>query len=103
MTVERDVREFLDLRDVDAGRLTAEGSGRVTIRTAPRYEPNVVHVVSGAGALPLQVTADPDGRLTFSVDLGPSHQYEERSPAATALETAGGYWTVRNITITSSP
>lgn len=79
--------------------MTVEGSGLVTIRTAPRYVPALVYVVSGASALPQQVTTDPAGRLAFTVDLGPSHQYEERSTAATALEAAGGYWTVRAITI----
>jgi hypothetical protein len=41
------------------------------------------------------VTADAEGRLTFTVDLGPAHTAQQYTPAARALEAAGGYWTSR--------
>lgn len=97
--VERGVREFLDLRDVRADGLGVQGSGSATIRTAGRYEPDRTYSVTGAGDDAQQVVADAEGRLTFTVDLGPSHQFEQYSPEANALEAAGGYWTVRTIAI----
>ena len=97
--VERDVREFLDLRDVRAGGLEVQGSGRVTLTTAPLYEPGRGYRISGAGGSDQHVAGDGEGRITFAVDLGPSHQHEQYSPEADALETAGNYWTVRDVAI----
>ena len=91
--VDRDVREFLDLT-VTKTAVTATGSGTATVTTAARYEPNRTYLVGGK-----RTKADKSGRLTFTIDLGPSHQYEERSPQADALEAAGGYWTTRTVTI----
>jgi S-formylglutathione hydrolase FrmB len=100
VAVQRDVREFLDLRDVTAGGLTVQGSGTATIRTPPLYRAHRRYLVSAPGAAPQNVRADRDGRLVFTVDLGPSHADEQYSPRATALEAAGGYWVVRDVTIT---
>jgi S-formylglutathione hydrolase FrmB len=97
--VDRAVREFLDLRDVRADGLEAQGSGQVTIRTAPRYVPGTPYTVSGAGGPDQPVEADDAGRITFTVDLGPSHEFEQYSPQATALEAAGDYWTARDVVI----
>ena len=99
VSVERDVREFLDLRDVRAGGLVVQGSGQATIRTAGLYEAGRTYSVSGAGGAVQEIDADAQGRLTFTVDLGPSHQFEQYSPEANALEAAGGYWTVRTVSI----
>ena len=97
--VERDVREFLDLRDVRAGGLEIQGSGRVTLTTAPLYEPGRGYRISGAGGSDQHAVGDGEGRITFAVDLGPSHQHEQYSPEADALEAAGNYWTVRDVAI----
>ncbi|MDX2167867.1 MAG: alpha/beta hydrolase-fold protein [Deltaproteobacteria bacterium] len=98
VAVERGVREFLDLRAVTADGLIVQGSGRVTI-TAPGYAAGAAYVVSGAGLEPQRLVADAAGRLRFRVDLGPSHVFEQFTPAANAAEAAGGYWTVRSIVI----
>jgi len=80
VTIKRDVREFLDLRNVSATAMTVQGSGAATIHTAPLYRAGKKYVVSGAAGKPQLVTADRDGRITFTVDLGPSHTHEEYSP-----------------------
>jgi S-formylglutathione hydrolase FrmB len=97
--VERAVREFVDLTDVRAGGLVVQGSGTVTIRAAPLYEPGRAYLVSGAGGPDQRIVADAGGRITFSVDLGPAHEHEQYSPEADALEAAGGYWTIRTVII----
>ena len=99
VTVDRGVREFLDLTNVGAGGLHAQGSGQVHIRTPPLYRSGRAYVVTGAGAAVQRVTADRAGRLAFVVDLGPAHEHEQYTPAATALEGAGGYWSTRDVTI----
>jgi hypothetical protein len=99
IAVERDVREFLDLRDVRAGGLVVQGSGRTTIRTAALYRSGQSYSISGAGGDEQVIAADAEGRLTFAVDLGPSHGFEQYSPEANALEEKGNYWTVRTVTI----
>lgn len=97
--VDRDVREFLDLTDVGMDGLTVQGSGQATIVTAPRYQRADAYVVTGATEEEQQVVADRDGRIVIDVDLGASHQFEQFTPAANALEAAGNYWVVRTITI----
>jgi len=99
VTVKRDVREFLDLHNVGATAMTVQGSGTATIHTASLYRAGKTYVVSGAAAKPQLVTADRDGRITFSVDLGPSHTQEEYSPAVQLQELGGGYFTVRDVSI----
>jgi S-formylglutathione hydrolase FrmB len=99
VTVTRDVREFLDLTDVRAEGLTVQGSGRAVIRTAPIYDPGATYLVEGAGGQPQAIVAGPNGRLRITVDLGPSHQFEQFTPKANAAEAAGGYWTVRTVVI----
>lgn len=101
VTVTRDVAEFLDLRDVRAEGLTAQGSGQATVLTAGLYEPGKSYSVSGAGDAEANVVADAGGRLLLSIDLGPSHQYEQFTPEASALEAAGNYWRERQVTITA--
>jgi len=71
--------EFLDLRDADASGATLTGSGLTHVLTAPLFGPGTVIDVRGAGVAQA-VTAGPDGRASFVVDLGP--------PATTAQYTA---------------
>ncbi|MEY2470718.1 MAG: hypothetical protein QOK28_47 [Actinomycetota bacterium] len=84
VTVTRDHPEFLDLTNVRADGLTVTGTGVADIVTAPRYKPGATYAVGAS-----RVTADRDGRLRFSVDLGPSHDAEQYSPRARAEEAAG--------------
>ncbi|MEO8602627.1 MAG: alpha/beta hydrolase-fold protein [bacterium] len=102
VSVQRDVREFLDLRDVTADGLVVRGSGSATIRTAARYAPHAPYRVSGAGPVAQLVFADDDGRLALAVDLGPSHTLEQFTPAQIAAEAAGDYWVVRTIAIAAA-
>ena len=98
---QRPALEFLDLDAVTAGGLTVRGSGGVTITTAPRYKPGGRYRITGAGGAPSVAKADGHGRLRFSVDLGPAHQYEQYSPPARAAELLPGYWTERAVRITA--
>jgi enterochelin esterase-like enzyme len=97
--IERAVREFLDLSAVRADGFTIQGSGQASIRTAPLYKRGGRYTVSAAGGVDQPVVADAEGRLTFTVDLGPSHEHEQYSPQANALEAVGDYWTVRSVVI----
>jgi pimeloyl-ACP methyl ester carboxylesterase len=101
---QRDVREFLDLTNVTVGGMTVQGSGLITIETAPRYTPGAAYSVAGNSGVvaPAVVVADTTGRLTFPVDLGPSHVYEEESYPQQALVAAGGYWQHRDVSITAT-
>ncbi|MBV9664140.1 MAG: hypothetical protein JOZ37_09245 [Actinobacteria bacterium] len=102
VTVKRDVREFLDLHNVSATSMVVQGSGTATIHTAPLYRAGKNYVVTGAAAKPQLVPADKDGRLLFTVDLGPSHTQEEYSPAVQLQEMGGNYFTVRDVSIASA-
>jgi S-formylglutathione hydrolase FrmB len=99
VTVQRRVREFLDLRNVGPSGMQVQGSGRALVHTAPIYTPGASYLVSGTGAPTTAVVADSTGRLTIAVDLGPSHRFEQFSVPATVLETLGGYWVVRDVRI----
>lgn len=99
VTVTRDVREFLDLTDVGPGGFVIQGSGQAVVRTARIYTPGATYLVEGTGGAARAIVAGNDGRLRIDVDLGPSHQFEQFTPQANAAEAAGGYWTVRTISV----
>lgn len=103
VSVARPVREFLELRDVTAGGFTVQGSGTAVIRTAALYTPQRRYNAYGTGPADNIVIADAAGHLSITVDLGPAHEHEQYSPEATALEAAGGYWTVRTVAIGAEP
>jgi diacylglycerol O-acyltransferase/trehalose O-mycolyltransferase len=67
----RRVREFLYVRAA-ANRLTLTGSGRVDVRSPPRYRPRSRYRLR-LGRTTRHVRADASGRVSFTVDLGPSH------------------------------
>ena len=96
VTVHRAVKEFVDLTDVSASSITARGSGTVDVVTAPRYAPHRKYLVDGT-----TLTADRDGRLHLTIDLGPSHTAEQYSPAERVTEAQLGeaYWTTKTIRI----
>lgn len=100
--VTRGVREFLDLRHVGIDGFEIQGSGHATVRTAAIYAPGTAYLVSGTGGAAQRVVAGPNGRLRIAVDLGSSHVFEQFTPAANAAEAAGGYWTVRTVTIAAA-
>lgn len=96
VTVRRGVKEFLDLTDVTTSNITAKGSGAVDVVTAPRYAPRKKYVVDGK-----VISADRDGRLRFTIDLGPSHTDEQYTPAERVAEAQMGdaYWTTKTVRI----
>ena len=77
----RNVDEFVYLSDVGPDGLHAQGSGSLTITTAPLYSPEGTYLVNGQA-----LRADNTGRLHFTVALGPSHEVQQYrfGPAATA-------------------
>ncbi|HEX9683522.1 MAG TPA: alpha/beta hydrolase-fold protein [Acidimicrobiales bacterium] len=100
VAVERDVREFLDLSEVTAGGFTVRGSGSALVTTAPRYEPGRQYTVTGHGGLDGSATADSDGRLPITVDLGPSHSADQFTDEADIAEATGPDWVTRTVSIT---
>jgi len=93
-------REFLTAQGASAAGVGLTGSGLTTITTAPLFVPRTV--VSLRGATASSATADPNGRITFQVDLGPPHTLQEYTAQATAAEaiantTSTGYFVSRAV------
>src|SRR5207244_956658 len=80
----RKIGEFTYLADVGADGLTATGSGRLEVLTAPLYAPSATYAVRWSGVTHL-VRADTAGRLAFRIGLGPSHTRRQTDfgPSAT--------------------
>jgi S-formylglutathione hydrolase FrmB len=96
-TTHRDVKEFAYLTGVTSGGLTVTGSGTLDVITAAVYNPGATYVyVLGAGVNTRQISAGPDGRLRFPVELGPSHAQQQTQFGADA--TAG--WSTVTVSIT---
>jgi hypothetical protein len=73
-TAHRDVSEMTYLTDVNGLGFLAAGSGTLHVDTAPLYVAGRTYRLTGTGGGGLQsAVAQPDGRLHFDVDLGPSH------------------------------
>jgi hypothetical protein len=81
----RAVEEFAYLTGIGSGGLTATGSGTLDVTTAAVFRPGATYALR-AGTTTRPISAGPDGRLRFTVDLGPSHlqQQTDFGPAATA-------------------
>ena len=73
------------------------------METAARYVPGAAYEITGSGA-DGTVNVDPDGRLTFPVDLGAAHTADEGTPAQLGEEAASGgtYWVTRTVQIAPS-
>lgn len=105
--VEREAVEFLTLSDVSPKGLAIQGSGLVTVKTPPFYQPNqpclvTVTNVSGEKMSAGRVTADPNGRLDFKIPLGESHRSQQYTPEQKAAEAQDpAYW--RNARVLISP
>lgn len=93
--------EFLDVADASCRGVGLTGSGLTTVLTASCFAPG--RVVRLGGAREASVVSDAAGRITFTVDLGAPHQHQQYTPAARALEAAGGYWTSRAVTFKPTP
>jgi hypothetical protein len=77
--------QFTYLRNVSQAGLQVIGSGTLDVVSAPLYVPGATYSVKQGSNAQL-VKADSAGRLSFSVDLGPSHTSQQQSfdPAATS-------------------
>ncbi len=76
--VNRSVREFTYLEQVNASGLAVTGSGRLDVTTAALYAPGGSYKVSFNGLGTQQLVADGSGRLSFSVDLGPANLVQQK-------------------------
>ncbi|HVE93067.1 MAG TPA: alpha/beta hydrolase family protein [Actinomycetota bacterium] len=106
---QRQAREFVDVTDASAGGLTARGSGSLRVTTPGLYTPGAEYEVqsdwskvggsheSSAGP----VVADASGRLTYTVDLGPPHKFQQYTREAVLDEALAGpdHWRTVKVTI----
>jgi S-formylglutathione hydrolase FrmB len=90
--------EFLDVTDASSGGVTLTGSGLTKILTAPYFAPGATVALSGATTA--GVVADSEGRISFSVNLGPAHTAQQYTPLAIAAELLGNYFTTKVVTFT---
>lgn len=80
----RAVREFTYLEDVGPGGLRAWGSGSLKVTTAAIYQAGRLYDLRFNGSTPVVIPADGQGRLHFTVDLGPSNLVQQSRFDATA-------------------
>lgn len=64
------------LSDVGRGGLVALGSGALRVTTPPLYASGRTYAITSNGTREL-ARADANWRLTFTVDLGPSHTLQQ--------------------------
>ncbi len=100
----RNVTEFLYVADAGSTGLELTGSGSVAITTAPLYAPGSSHALfaraSGVTASPSVAIADAQGRLSFTVNLGPSHVLQQYTAEESAVEWFDwNYWEKSRIDI----
>ena len=93
-------REFMDVRDASEDGFEVSGSGATSVQTPPLFSPRQHVLVTDDGGGSKLAIADPRGRLTLTVDLGPPHTDQQYTPAAMALEAQPGYFTTRRVSFT---
>jgi hypothetical protein len=77
--------EFMQLERVSRRGLTITGSGSTTVTTPPLFAG--VKRVALRGALPAVVTPDSEGRIRFTVDLGPADTDQQYTAGAKTTQT----------------
>lgn len=96
--VRRPNTEFLRFQDVDAGGFDVSGTGTLTVATPPLYAPRERYRVTRSGAgeeeIVQAVDADAQGRLWFTIPLGPARLYDEHSALAGAGASSSPEFTV---------
>lgn len=88
--------EFLDVRQASRTGLMLTGSGLTTVTTAPyfkRHQPVQVTV----GGVAQRLFTGADGRLTFTVDLGPPHQMQQYRAENVLAQASPSYFTTRTV------
>jgi S-formylglutathione hydrolase FrmB len=73
----RDVVENTYLRDISQRGFSVTGSGGLSVITPPVYASDRTYTLRVSGTAPTTVRSDGDGRLHFTVDLGPSHEVQQ--------------------------
>ena len=73
--------EFLDVRDATRWGVTLTGTGLTTVVTAPLFGRRTLSVCGDDGGVPVKAR---NGRLTFTVDLGPPHVLQQYTLEETA-------------------
>jgi S-formylglutathione hydrolase FrmB len=88
--------EFLDIIGAGAGGVTLSGSGLTSVTSAPLFAPG--SNVGLDGAIEDAATAADDGRIRFTVDLGPPHTAQQYTPQARLSgQDDPGYFTTRHV------
>jgi S-formylglutathione hydrolase FrmB len=96
---DRLVTEFLYLTDVGRHGLTARGSGQVEVESAGLYAPGATYLVAQDDEATSRLVADDEGRLRFTIDLGPSHTVQQM----VFDEEATARWRQATVTIMAVP
>lgn len=89
--------EFMHMQHAGRGGLTLVGSGKTSVTTPPFFPGlRAVDVVTQGRAI--VVRPDDQGRLHFTVDLGPAHANQQYTKASQmAGEGTAGYFTTRAV------
>lgn len=87
--VERNVDEFMYLRDVSADGFDVSGSGILHVLSAPVYESRSGYRVT-TGDRSLLILSSETGRLEFSVDIAPSGNTQQREFDQAAIDNLPG-------------
>jgi S-formylglutathione hydrolase FrmB len=95
--------EFLQMRQAGRHGLTLIGSGTTQIRTPPVFRGvDAVAVVTADGTRAL--SPDDDGRLAFTVSLGPPHPDQQGTAASRAAgDGSAGYFTRSTVKLVARP
>jgi S-formylglutathione hydrolase FrmB len=93
--------EFLDVRNASCSGVTLKGSGTETVTTKPCFLPYQIVTIRGARESSIVATADGAGTLTFAVDLGSPHRYQQYTVEAGLADRLanGAYWRVRHVVL----
>jgi len=94
--------EFLEIRAASREGLTLTGSGLTTVTSAATYAPGETLILHD-DATTQRLTAGPDGRLRFSVDLGAAHARQQYTTENTLAERAPDYFSTRSLRLEPAP
>lgn len=88
--------EFLTVTGAAPAGIRLTGSGTETVITDGYFLPG--EVVTLSGAVEPNAVASSDGRISFHVDLGPAHEFQQYTVQQRALESAGNYFVTKSVT-----
>jgi S-formylglutathione hydrolase FrmB len=95
--------EFMQIQNAGRSGLTLIGSGTTGVETPPFFRGRRAVAVSTGDSTEI-VAPDRSGRLSFTVDLGSPHRYQQYTPAAEAVgENTSAYFTTRTVRFAPSP